>query len=51
MKTERWQLLDDNMEKVIKLWEMEEQGQEYMARSKEEKRQVQSRSGAHLGAI
>ena len=37
MKAERWQLLDDNMEKDIKLWEMEEQGQEYMAHSKEEK--------------
>ena len=31
------QLLDDNMEKDIKLQEMEEQGQEYMAHSNEEK--------------
>ena len=37
LKAERWQLLDDNMEKDIKLQEMEEQGQEYMAHSKEEK--------------
>ena len=37
VKAERWQLLDDNMEKDIKLQEMEEQGQEYMACSKEEK--------------
>ena len=37
MKAEKWQLLDDNMEKDIKLWEMEEQGQEYMACSKEKK--------------
>ena len=34
---EKWQLLDDNMEKDIKLWEMEGQGQEDMACSKEEK--------------
>ena len=36
MKAEKWQLLDDNMEKDIKLREMEEQWQEYMAHSKEE---------------
>ena len=36
VKAEKWQFLDDNMEKDIKLQEMEEQGQEYMANSKEE---------------
>ena len=38
VKAEKWQLLDDNMEKDIKLQEMEEQGQVYMACWKEEKR-------------
>ena len=37
VKVEKQQLLDDNMEKDIKLQEMEEQGQEYMACSKEER--------------
>ena len=37
VKGEKWQLLDDNMEKDIKLQEMEEQGQEYMACLREEK--------------
>ena len=42
VKAEKQQLLDDNMEKDIKLREMEEQGQEYMACSKEEKERCKS---------